>query len=200
MAGKKKAAKKSTTRAASKTKKCAPKKRRTKKNQGGRPSLRTAARIDALLQHLRKVPVKVAGCAQAGISTQTLQNWIDGDSVNRRIPADKKLAAKVEQAMEAGKAWLVNRAHAGATQDPRLAFQMAVRMGIEELQGVQKVELTGKDGGPLQVPVASIQYSVSPESALRPACNCAIRICDGLIRWPGRKFAKRNSQKSLIVF
>lgn len=79
---------------------------------------KTKARIDLILENLRKGITKKAACSQAGIDRKTLYKWCE---------TDKELAAEVEAAIDVSQSVLVNAVITAAFTDWRAAAWMLER-------------------------------------------------------------------------
>lgn len=93
---------------------------------------KTRARIELILENLRKGITKKAACSQAGIDRNTLYRWCE---------TDKELAAEVEAAIDVSQSVLVNAVITASFTDWRAAAWMLERRFPESFAAKRDVEV-----------------------------------------------------------
>ncbi len=146
---------------------------------GARPTKFTKPTVDRLLGAIRAgLPYRLAAEA-AGVSYDTFNEWQQG-----RFPrgADRVLKAEFSDALTRAKGEsalrliaIINRA---APVDWRAAAWILERRFPKDY-GKEVLEITGEDGGPVQVEVAALQHVIL--GALQHHPDARIAVADALM-------------------
>lgn len=107
----------------------------------GRPTKATDARIAGLLNALRAGNTRSAAAAHAEISRQTFYRWIEEDETFRDSVEKAEADAEVRFAAQV--------AHAASTGTWQAAAWWLERRRPADFALRSKLEMTGKDGGPI---------------------------------------------------
>lgn len=133
-----------------------------------RPSKRTPERQTAILNSLRVGNTRRAAAAAAEIDHATFYRWLDDDATLR--DAVEKAEADAEQR------FLGNIAKAAAEGTWQAAAWWLERRRPEEYRKREGVELTGRDGGPIET--ADVTGTLT-DADLRDALRSAVRLTSG---------------------
>ena len=124
---------------------------------GGRPTKFTPERTDKLLQALRGGNYRDTACKYAGISHQTLLNWLKIGHQPDAPPEYLEFVEAVEKAEADAEVFdiaLIRQAAQGGNWQAAAWIRERKDPAKWGRRDVAKVELTGSDGGPLDFRVA----------------------------------------------
>lgn len=121
----------------------------------GKPHKFTRPHVDRLMRGIRMGLTYRLACMFAGISEDTLGRWRDGvfprnlDDEQKQLKADfADMLSRAEG--DAAARHVSTIMQAAAQGDANISIKFLERRWPEEF-GMKKVEVTGKDGGPVQV-------------------------------------------------
>jgi len=141
------------------------------KRKAGRPTKLTPALANKIVALVRNGNFRETACAAAGIGSQTLRDWLKMGARGRE--PYKTFSFELDEAEATAEALGVGAILSQAKKDFRAATWWLEHRFQERWGGKQRVELTGHDGGPVQIADTNLN-SLSNEQLRRIAAGLPI--------------------------